>query len=424
MNSNRTQTQNTLMNRSTTLISIHKTNMNDLLLETGVYVAALKPNSEANECLDIGDRIISINGIKLANKSLIEIIQLIRELHAKKDDFNLIVLKTSPINLNDLNFEDMNQSRTHLLLSSPKLATGSSIIEEQRKLKNLNRLSITSDTSSQLRDKISLTSSILSNNRLNLECLSSTSTISNSKGKQRNSTHFERIFSSKDKLKPLFKTFNTSGTSNEDVSYNSNNSLKYHHSNYYQSRNQQKTFATDRFNNTDEEYVVRELDDLIEDIQKQQQIDDLQEFERFNRIPKSKASPRHQQQQLSHIGTWPKYHRTNETTAIPMITDENSYQVHHATVSGGHLSARKTIFNKDLFNTDNKAVGKLEFDENEENIHHQMFLTNRNSKFLDHTSLSKHNTPRLDSTATATPEIKLPSPGEIRNINIEKIMTS
>jgi hypothetical protein len=75
---------------------------------------------EANECLDMGDRLISINGIKLSNKSLIEIIQLIRELHAKKDDFNLVVLKTAPMNLNDLNYDDLQPSisQSHLL-SSP-----------------------------------------------------------------------------------------------------------------------------------------------------------------------------------------------------------------------------------------------------------------------------------------------------------------
>ena len=154
--------------------------MNDLLLETGVYVAALKPNSEANECLDIGDRIISINGVKLSNKSLIETIQLIRELHAKKDDFNLIVLKTSPINLNDFNFEDMQPSASQSQLQSSSQIPSVNELEEQRKLKNMNRLSLNSDMSSFLKDKLSMTSSILSNHRLNLECLSSTSTISNS----------------------------------------------------------------------------------------------------------------------------------------------------------------------------------------------------------------------------------------------------
>lgn len=75
------------------LISVHKNTMSDLMIETGVYVSALKPNSEANDCLDIGDRIISVNGYKLANKSYNEIVTLIKD---QPNDFNLIVLKKTP----------------------------------------------------------------------------------------------------------------------------------------------------------------------------------------------------------------------------------------------------------------------------------------------------------------------------------------
>jgi membrane-associated protease RseP (regulator of RpoE activity) len=407
------------MNRSTTLISIHKTNMNDLLIETGVYVAALKPNTEANECLDIGDRIISINGIKLSNKSLIEIIHLIRELHAKKEDFNLVVLKTSPINLNDLNCDDSQPSQSRLNLS-PKLATGSSLILEEAQRKHKNRLSMVSDNSSLRRDKISLTSSILSNNRLNLDCLSSASTLSNSKGGKRHSNHFERIFSSKDKIKPLFKNFNTSGTSNDDVSFTSNNSLKYHHNNYYQ-----QIFLNN--NNNDEEYAVRELDDLIEDIQKQQQLEDLQEYERYSRVSGGKiktTSTKHHHphtHQQKQIGTWPKSFQRNEATTTTVLSDENSaYQLNHSTISGGsgvsHSSTRRTIFNNNLFNIENKDL-KYEFDENEENFHHKMFLSSRNSKMIDNTSLSQQ---RPFNFEFDNKEVKLPSAGEIRNINIEK----
>jgi hypothetical protein len=81
------------MNVSEQLITVHKNTMSDLMLETGAYVSALKPNSEANDCLDIGDRIISVNGYKLANKSYNEIVTLIKD---QPDDFNLIVLKKTP----------------------------------------------------------------------------------------------------------------------------------------------------------------------------------------------------------------------------------------------------------------------------------------------------------------------------------------
>ena len=162
----------------------------------------------------------------------------------------------------------------------------------------------------------------------------------------------------------------------------------------------------------EEDNVVRELDEMIENVQKQQQIDELERFNKLSKIKNSNttSSPTYKQ---PNVGTWPKYHRINEalTTTPALIPEKN-----HATVSGSHhstlSSARKTILANDLFN---HGTPTTEFDENEENIHHKMFLNDRNSKPIELVPLTKSNTPRKESN-----EEKLPSPGEIRNINIEK----
>jgi hypothetical protein len=74
------------------IVTLHKRSMNDLLLETGVYVAALKPTADTKSYVDIGDRILSINGVRLANKSYKEVVELIRQI---KKNFSLAILKSS-----------------------------------------------------------------------------------------------------------------------------------------------------------------------------------------------------------------------------------------------------------------------------------------------------------------------------------------
>lgn len=86
------------------LVSIKKSSLNDLLLETGVYISATKTQSvdrcENNEnngqMFTIGDRILSINGISLTNKNLYEVMELVNQCKS----FNLVIQKVTSQVLN------------------------------------------------------------------------------------------------------------------------------------------------------------------------------------------------------------------------------------------------------------------------------------------------------------------------------------
>lgn len=79
------------------LVSIKKSSLSDLLLETGVYISATKLGAESSRCdtydnknvLAIGDRILSINGISLTNKNLYEVMDLVNQCQ----NFNLVIQK-------------------------------------------------------------------------------------------------------------------------------------------------------------------------------------------------------------------------------------------------------------------------------------------------------------------------------------------
>lgn len=86
-------------------ISIKKSSLNDLLLETGVYISASTKQVNSNisdgskgqaadsrNSLVIGDRILSINGISLTNKNLYEIMDLVNQCKS----FNLVIQKITP----------------------------------------------------------------------------------------------------------------------------------------------------------------------------------------------------------------------------------------------------------------------------------------------------------------------------------------
>ena len=89
-------------------ISIKKSSLNDLLLETGVYISATTKQinsisehssgsrSHYQNMLAIGDRILSINGISLTNKNLYEIMDLVNQCKS----FNLVIQKITPASQN------------------------------------------------------------------------------------------------------------------------------------------------------------------------------------------------------------------------------------------------------------------------------------------------------------------------------------
>ena len=100
------------------LISISMDSISDLLLETGIFVAGLKNNNNNNNnnnkskqsqtSLSIGDRIVSINGVSLANKSLSN---LSAKFFQNLSRFNLLVQKMA-----------VQKSSSSLNLTSPSRA--------------------------------------------------------------------------------------------------------------------------------------------------------------------------------------------------------------------------------------------------------------------------------------------------------------
>ena len=105
-----------------------------LLLETGVYVAALRQSEglvcRANKCLNekpcdislcsAGDRILSINGILLANKPIHDIVDLFKnceyfDLVIQKEIFSL---KEKQQRVSSSNYIDLTRSQTISLLES------------------------------------------------------------------------------------------------------------------------------------------------------------------------------------------------------------------------------------------------------------------------------------------------------------------
>ncbi len=97
------------------LVSIKKSSLNDLLLETGVYISATKTQTVDGRCdanlsaamLAIGDRILSINGVSLTNKNLYEVMELVDQCKS----FNLVIQKiTSTVQLNQSSCNNNNNN--------------------------------------------------------------------------------------------------------------------------------------------------------------------------------------------------------------------------------------------------------------------------------------------------------------------------
>ena len=87
-------------------VSIKKSSLSDLLLETGVYISATKQpeggvskqiGENNKNVLTIGDRILSINGISLTNKNLYEVMDLVNQCK----NFNLVIQKITLVQNNN-----------------------------------------------------------------------------------------------------------------------------------------------------------------------------------------------------------------------------------------------------------------------------------------------------------------------------------
>ena len=113
-------------------ISLCVNSFSKLLLETGVYIAALKKSEglicRSNKCLNekpcnvslcnTGDRVMSINGISLKNKPIHDIFELFKNCQY----FDLVMLKENFLfdsqRFHSNNFIDLTQSQTESLVES------------------------------------------------------------------------------------------------------------------------------------------------------------------------------------------------------------------------------------------------------------------------------------------------------------------
>ncbi len=113
---------------SLNLVTMNKSSLTDLLLETGVYVANIVHKKKAE--LSVGDQILSINGHSLTNKTLYEIMDLINQAH----QFKLVVKhrifhnnQSKPSKEIQLNrFSSVSRNRGFIVLSRSNLSGSSS----------------------------------------------------------------------------------------------------------------------------------------------------------------------------------------------------------------------------------------------------------------------------------------------------------
>ena len=132
------------------LVSIKKSSLNDLLLETGVYISATKqpidsskqtnktPGGETNNknVLSIGDRILSINGISLTNKTLYEIMELVNQCK----NFNLVIQKVTSVK-NPIVFNSLTNSSSSFSLNPIKLQANKEYFVVSQTISNISAAS-------------------------------------------------------------------------------------------------------------------------------------------------------------------------------------------------------------------------------------------------------------------------------------------
>jgi hypothetical protein len=114
------------------LIAVTLDNIESLSLETSIYISAIRAKSKNSDStasvvssstnhdlalLSVGDRIVSINGFSLANKSLLEI----RNLFANFDHFNMVIEKRS--SQMSMSLLTLNKSLTSVNSSNEKRTT-------------------------------------------------------------------------------------------------------------------------------------------------------------------------------------------------------------------------------------------------------------------------------------------------------------
>jgi len=124
--------KNQLQANSSYRVSLCVNSFSKILLETGVYIAALKSSEgficRANKCLNekpcnaslchSGDRVMSINGISLKNKPIHDIFELFKNCKY----FDLVLQKENSLfenkRFSSNNFIDLTRSRTESLVES------------------------------------------------------------------------------------------------------------------------------------------------------------------------------------------------------------------------------------------------------------------------------------------------------------------
>ena len=89
------------------LITMNKSSVSDLLLETGVYVANIVHKHKADLC--VGDQILSINGHSLTNKTLYEIMDLVNQAQ----QFKRVVKHRGSSHLKRLKEHQQQQQQQH-----------------------------------------------------------------------------------------------------------------------------------------------------------------------------------------------------------------------------------------------------------------------------------------------------------------------
>jgi hypothetical protein len=112
------ESSTTNTNDSLELVSINKSSISDLLLETGVYVSNIVKKKHAQ--LSVGDRILSINGHSLTNKTLYEIMDLIENV----SQFKLVIRKQQQKKVhNKQKRESGRRNRGFIVVSQSNMST-------------------------------------------------------------------------------------------------------------------------------------------------------------------------------------------------------------------------------------------------------------------------------------------------------------
>lgn len=139
------------------LISINKSSLNDLLLETGVYVSNIVRKNNAE--LSVGDRILSVNGHSLTNKTLYEIMDLVNH---ETNQFKLVVkkgAKSRPISSK----RSVSRNRGFIVLSQSNISN-SSVSVLNHTIRSSNNMKTSSNLIFNIKDQKEIRKQIELNN--------------------------------------------------------------------------------------------------------------------------------------------------------------------------------------------------------------------------------------------------------------------